>query len=203
MRWVGSLFFAACWVAGCGSSPKGVDLGGPPIGAVYQSQVFSDGTFYVSAKFREDHERELRRNLIDDERILPIWLELEVQSSDQGDNRRVNPEQWNMRLFLQDGTVLSHLSRATVTDRVGSSEVRARIEERDLEGGLIGAGEKVEGFVFFEIPDDDGYVFLDRRRMARTSRGRSKTVELGRSLLAFEVQDRNSNTRTVYVGLTY
>lgn len=182
--------------AACGSSkPSGRSLGGPPPGfGGFPPEVLTHDVF-VEACFRDNHSSLFGTNLLG-KGVLPIEVHVRLAG---GAQRRVllSTERLDMRLVLQDGTVLPTLNVEDVVRRTSRSYAE-RLGKYAFETTLLSTDSR-PGFVFFDL-EAAGKSHLSGLRLTLSRDGKVRTSDLTASLLTFTgvVDD---DPHTFFVGI--
>lgn len=168
-------------LAACGSSrPEGRALGGPPPGfEAFPAQVLADDVF-VEARYDSTHSSRFGTRLMK-KGIFPI--ELNARLAGETDRQvMLSSERLDLRLILQDGTVLPALSPEEVIDRT-SRTYADRIRRYAFRPSLL-TTESGPGFVFFDLGAAGKYE-LEGMRMSVGRDGLVSRNDLERSLIVF------------------
>jgi len=170
----------------------------PPAGGVFEGHPWAvaQGDLRVEARYYVDQARIFGGDLAADHRLLPVALRLgRAEGAAEGTVAVLDDMQ--LTLHLADGTSLGRVPPE-------SADVRRRRLERllaeGLTGGVLAPWERAEeGFVYFALPPRLHFDGASLRVIERVAGG-TRSLDLGASLLTFEVVDRDG-PRTVAVGL--
>ena len=206
MRTTFGLLFLVLSLVGCGGpSAGGRNLGGPPRSVSFPA-LRQDGPIQLQASIKEKHAQMLRVDLLRQMRILPVWVEVSIDrraTSTELEGMgsiQVSADRLGLMLYLQDGAALSAMSTAKLIESSRlSAQSKQRIRQEQLDSGFVEPGKRVDGFVFFQLPNNSEYILQGNMTVAHTSGGFTKTLDLYRSLISLQLDD--GERRTVYLGL--
>jgi hypothetical protein len=170
----------------------------PPASGVFEGHpgAVVQGDLRIEARYYVDQARIFGGDLAVDHRLLPIALRVGCAGGAQ-EGLALVPDDMQLTLHLADGTSLGRVPPE-------STDVRRRRLERLLaegfDGGVLGPWEDAEeGFVYFALPEHMHVDSSSLRVVERVADG-TRSLELGASLLTFEVVDARG-PRTIAVGL--
>jgi hypothetical protein len=195
------LTLAAC---GGGSNVKS-DIGPPPTtfqgfpAESWKASETRQAFVNVEAAYVTNHEDVLGVDLTEDG-LLPIRLTLGLRGNEMTNAQiRLDSDQMDMRLYLPDGTVLVPVTTKRAVELAGSKGTA--VGERAIEAGVLPEYETARAnprFAYFDLATKS-YDF-EGANYSFTSRGVSKTVDISKSLLAFNVMIENK-LEPFYVGI--
>lgn len=170
----------------------------PPASGVFEGHPWAvvRGELQVEARYYVDQARIFGSDLAQDHRLLPIALRVgRAECSSPG--VALVPDDMQLTLHLADGTALGRVPPETAGVRRRRLE---RLLAEAFRGGVLEPWERAEeGFVYFALPERMRMDSSSLRVVERAADG-TRSLDLGASLLTFEVVDGDS-PRTVAVGL--
>jgi hypothetical protein len=187
-------------LAACGGSEqvKGDDLGPPP-NMVGFPDLTSEGIVIVTASYT--NPALFGDDFFERSGIVPIRLTVQLRG--EGDDKQIiilSPDRMNLRLFLPDGTVLGAVP-ADQAAAAGPPSARDAVAAHAFRGGLL-TREITEGQVYFAFNPRGDYQ-VDGRAVRHRGDGLIRTMDLGASLLAFELTTESERdlVKPFYVGI--
>lgn len=197
-RWAARLALAAAALSACGcsSSPKSEGLYcDPPRFEGFPSSG-SEDIVYVEARLDPEHENELGLDLLE-RRIVPVKLSIRLRGAGATERLvRVEPDRWDARLYLLDGTVLPLVEGEKLARDLEEDQAR-KVRRGSFRPTLIDT-EPVVGYVFFAL---DGKRFqVDGRKVRHLEKGFARPLRLDDSLLAFNLT-QGDRIEPYFVGI--
>jgi len=179
-----ALFASAAACSSTDHSIRGFEE--PPRNAfAYPSQAYS-GPVTVQARFYTNHEEIFGDDLIDEYGLVPIALRIGLDREDAMGRAKIFPADMKLRLYLQDGSVLSAVDALQATE--DDEEVHNRVRDESLKADLLVPFERSsEGMVYFRADAPDALTWTDATVASSTARKLRRTIDLAHSLCAFEV----------------
>jgi hypothetical protein len=180
------LLSAILLCASCAGTPL---LDDDPLGRPAQTRGFPsqklDGLLFAAARWDALHDEVFGIDLVQAADVLPIAVTACLRGEGQDKARAwLNPERMAPEFFLADGTALRALTVDEVAARV-PERYGARLRKLALGTGLLSARAD-EGWLFFELAPR-GSFDVGERTIAHSKDGRSSTLDLRASLVAFQV----------------
>lgn len=164
----------------------------------YPPQALED-IVVAEARVYTNHAEIFKRDLTAKHGIVPVALKIGLRGEGQETSQvRVTPDGMNLRLYLQDGTILASVPASRVASM--SKRSAERVTSESLKPGLLGRWEDAPtGFVFFELRDRDRLVVKGDTVLNRMGQ-LPRTLELSSSLCSFDVIV-GERRQTFHVGL--
>lgn len=188
----------ACASSGGARSGRGT-IAGPPENYPGFTRTVQYGNAWAEATFYTDYEDIFDTDLIGREDVIPVALKLGLRGEGQETSTlRVTPEHMNLRLYLEDGTVLYAMPFDQVAPKRRTT--RERVTEEALKTDLLKLWDNAEeGFVFFRIAPEKEFD-VDDTTITHVHDGIGRQLELTESLLAFQLTT-DEGTAPIYVGI--
>jgi len=190
-----------CGFPGLACSTSGGTAGSlePPARAfVFPSQAFV-GPVTAQARLYSDHESIFGEDLIQEYGLVPIALTIGLANARAEREAKIFPEDMKLRLYLQDGSVLSAIDARKPT--ADDAELLAKVRDESLKPGLLmDFASSREGMVFFELEKPGNLEWIEPLIARDTAREGSRTIDLSNSLCAFDVTIGLEQV-SVFVGL--
>lgn len=187
-------------VASCGSSgpSRNTTLPTPPSnlegfpGAITQNQIMAE------AEFRRNHRDVFGENLPNEQGTLPINLRIGTLD-ESASNTLIDRERFDLRLILEDGTVLAPREVDAVMRGSSKDGTRQKIRTKALDVGplfqmLEIRREGLDSYVYFKLPKGSE---MDGEELVLAS---GQALRISRSLVTFQALVQGSMER-FYVGV--
>lgn len=186
---LGSLFFlwAAAFGGACASEPELLRYCDPPDFDGFPSSG-SEGIVYVEARLDPSHASDLGTDLLA-RSIVPVKLSLQLRGKGAEERIiRLEPDRWDMRLYLPDGTVVAGVSAEKAARGLDEDDAPA-VQKRAFQPTLIGT-QPSEGYLYFAL--DPKRFRVDGRACTHREQKFTRPLRLADSLLAFNLTDGDS-----------
>ena len=189
---------ALCTACASGGVAEGGFRAPPKSFNGYPSQALADIVF-AEARLYTDHADIFKRDLLKRHGIVPVALRVGLRGQGQETARiRIAPDDMDLRLYLQDGTILAPVPY----ERVAKLDERSseRVTREALKPSLLVTWEdSPQGFVFFQLRDRDHFE-IDGTTIVNRNDRLARTLDLSKSLLSFEVATEDRRI-PFFVGL--
>ena len=184
------VLLAATSAAGCSSGPE-VDLYCAPPDFGGFPHFGSEDIICVEAQLDPNHASDLL-----EQGIVPDKLTIQLLGKGAGERPiLLEPDRWDMRLYLSDGTVVSAVNWDKVAPKL-DEDIASKIQRRTFPT-LIGT-QPSEGNLFFAL--DLKHFQIDGRAAHHIDKQLSRPLNLVDSLLAFNATDGDTVV-PCYVGI--
>jgi len=189
------LSWAAAFGGACASEPELERYCDPPDFDGFPSSG-SEGIVYVEARLDPGHASDLGTDLLE-QGIVPVTLSIQLRGKG-ADERviRLEPDRWDMRLYLPDGTVVPGVSAEKAARKLDEEHAPA-VRKRAFLPSLIGT-QPSQGYLYFAL--DSKRFQVDGRALHHREKKTSRPLRLADSLLAFNVTDGDTVV-PCYVGI--
>lgn len=156
----------------------------------------SEGIVFMEARLDPNHSSELGLDLLE-EGVVPVKLSLQLKGA-SADERivQVEPDRWDARLYLLDGTVLPWVEVEDVVERLDDDEAK-QLRRLAFRPKLVET-EPLTGYVFFAL--DPKRTRWNGRRIDHIEKGSSRPLRLEDSLLAFNLTQED-RVGVYFVGI--
>lgn len=196
-----SSILAACLALACACSsppdPK-PDLGGPPASFPGFPGLAHEDMVNAQAAFEPNHAGLFGIDLLSERAIVPVRLEVGLRG--EGAENRVillNPDQWGLTLYLQDGTALRSVDPEELAGAV-SKKIAQKVRDQRFKPGFL-EKQTTSGFVFFAL-EPKGEFKVDGREIGHVRSGFVRGNDLYHSLVSFRVTI-DDELRPFFVGI--
>ncbi len=183
--------------AACGSDrPKDVAYPAPP-GFQGFPRSSSDEGVYAEASFDSRSKDVFGFDLVE-HGVVPVHLKIQLRGESMNTKLiRLDQDRWDMRLYLQDGTVVPAVSAEKVAEGLRSDDAR-RVRDNAFQPTLLGE-QATQGYVFFWLTPESRFK-TDGSTVYHALEGGYRPLHLPDSLVAFNVSIEDA-VRPFYVGV--
>ncbi len=193
------VFALAALTLGCSSLPEPeYDLGEAPQNFLGFPALSHENMVNAQATFEPEYAEIFDTDLVKRRGVIPVRLQIGLRGEGaEHRNILLNPDQWEITLYLQDGTALRPVDPEELAEMLGKKSA-PKVRENKFRTGFLGT-EGTSGFVYFQLSPKDEFTVRDRsliHEKGDTSRG----VDLYHSLVGFNVTI-DDELHPFYVGI--
>lgn len=184
----------------CSSPPERVeDLGPAPQNVLGFPSISHEDMVNAKGSFDPQHAEIFGEDLVRKEGVVPVRLEVGLRGEGAEDRAiLLNPDQWELTLYLQDGTALRQIDAEALAERLGKRKSAQKVRDNKFETGFLHTEETV-GFVFFELGSKLEFA-VKGREVTHDQGDTRRGLDLYESLVAFRVTIEDE-PRPFYVGI--
>ncbi len=170
----------------CSSPPEPrFELGAAPSSFLGFPALSQEDMVVAQASFQPDHARTFEEDLVRAAGVIPVRLDVRLRGEGAEDRSiLLNPDQWELALYLQDGTALRQINAEELAESLPKKPAQKVRDNRFITGPLN--KEPTTGFVFFLLDPKDDFE-VDGRSVVHTQGKTRNGLDLYQSLVSFRV----------------